>query len=75
MHILKQEDIQSNSTIVDLQEQLDRIRNQILCCVAEAKYHVKHVELLDDKVKQLSIEEEKLLILLEKVRSYRFCQG
>ena len=66
--------IKPNSTIVELQSRLDRIQEQILNCVAEARHYVNHVELLNEKVIQLSIEEEKVKILLEKLRTYRFCQ-
>lgn len=66
--------IKPNFTIVELQNQLERIQEQILNCVAEAKHYVNHVELLNKKVEQLSIEEEKVTLLLEKLKSYRFCQ-
>jgi hypothetical protein len=65
--------MRSNLTIADLQEQLDRIRSQILYCVAEAKTYVKHVERLNEKVKTLAIEEERLSIVMEKIKNNRPC--
>jgi len=73
MNISIPEDLKSNATVADLQEQLDRIRSQILHCVAEANHHVKHIELIDKRVQALAIEEEKISILLDKLKSYRFC--
>ena len=64
----------SGFTSIELQEKLDRIREQIFVCVAEAKHYVKHVELLNEKVTKLAIEEEKIVILLEKSKSLKFCQ-
>lgn len=74
MYISNQKNIKSNSTIGDLQNQLDRVQDQILHCVAEAKHYTKYIELLDKKVHQLAIKEEELVRLLKKLSSYRFCQ-
>jgi len=57
-------------SITELQDNLERIRDQILVCVAEAAHYVKHVELLDKKVQTLAIEEEKLVLLLEKLQGF-----
>jgi hypothetical protein len=58
-------------SLSELKANLSRIREQILICVAEAKHYVKHVELLNEKVKDLSVEEEKLLMLIEEATAVK----
>lgn len=49
-----------------MQERLHRVRSQITGCVSKARHYVKLIELLDEKVEELSCQEEELLLLLEK---------